>query len=163
MGDYTVVRPLLTASREEIEAYLAARHERYVTDVTNESDAYTRNYIRLHVLPALETLNPSLYETSACTQRRLRQDATSSRAPWTTPMRRTSRTLRATRMRFPRCIPRWRAGLSRAFTGSLRRTARSLARSIRVRARAGPFDQPLRVRGTARGRYGAAGVRAALF
>lgn len=75
MGDYTVVRPLLTASREEIEAYLAARHERYVTDVTNESDAYTRNYIRLHVLPALETLNPSLYETSACTQRRLRQDA----------------------------------------------------------------------------------------
>ena len=65
----------MAATREEIERYLAAHHERYVTDSTNERDAYARNYIRLRVLPALERLNPSLYETAAGSQRRLRQDA----------------------------------------------------------------------------------------
>ena len=74
-GDYKIVRPLLTVSRAEIEAYLAARNEPYVTDSTNADDAYSRNRIRLHVLPELERLNPSLYETAAGTQRRLRQDA----------------------------------------------------------------------------------------
>ncbi len=74
-ADYTVVRPLLGVSRAEIERYLAALHEPYVTDSTNTSDVYARNHIRLHVLPALECLNPSLYETAAGTQRRLRQDA----------------------------------------------------------------------------------------
>lgn len=73
--EYTVVRPLLAVSRAEIEAYLASMHESYVTDSTNTNDTYTRNHIRLHVLPALERLNPSLYDTVAGTQRRLRQDA----------------------------------------------------------------------------------------
>ena len=49
-----VVRPLLAVSREDILEWLAGRGLTYVTDSTNLSDAYTRNFIRLRVLPLLE-------------------------------------------------------------------------------------------------------------
>lgn len=55
-----VIRPLLTVSRSEILAWLGEQHLTYVTDSTNLSDAYTRNFIRLRVLPLLEELNPSV-------------------------------------------------------------------------------------------------------
>lgn len=55
-----VVRPLLTISRTDILAWLEEQHLSYVTDSTNLSDAYTRNFIRLRVLPLLEELNPSV-------------------------------------------------------------------------------------------------------
>lgn len=55
-----VVRPLLTVSRTDILAWLEEQHLSYVTDSTNLSDAYTRNFIRLRVLPLLEELNPSV-------------------------------------------------------------------------------------------------------
>ena len=74
-GSIRIIRPLISASREEIEIWLRKHGETYVTDSTNESDAYTRNYIRRHILPELEKLNPSLYDTAAATQRRLREDA----------------------------------------------------------------------------------------
>lgn len=55
-----VVRPLLAVSRSEILAWLEEQQLNYVTDSTNLSDAYTRNFIRLRVLPLLEELNPSV-------------------------------------------------------------------------------------------------------
>lgn len=55
-----VVRPLLAVSRSEILDWLAEQQLSYVTDSTNLSDAYTRNFIRLRVLPLLEELNPSV-------------------------------------------------------------------------------------------------------
>ena len=55
-----VVRPLLCVTRKEITAWLDARNISYVTDSTNLSDAYTRNFIRLRVLPLLEEINPSV-------------------------------------------------------------------------------------------------------
>lgn len=55
-----VVRPLLCVTRKEITAWLDARNISYVTDSTNLSDAYTRNFIRLRVLPLLEDINPSV-------------------------------------------------------------------------------------------------------
>lgn len=55
-----VVRPLLPVSRNEILTWLAEQQLSYVTDSTNLSDAYTRNFIRLRVLPLLEELNPSV-------------------------------------------------------------------------------------------------------
>lgn len=55
-----VVRPLLDLSREEIVNWLAAQQIAYMTDSTNLSDQYTRNFIRLRVLPLLEELNPSV-------------------------------------------------------------------------------------------------------
>lgn len=55
-----IVRPLLAVSRREILAWLEQQQMSYVTDSTNLSDAYTRNFIRLRVLPLLEELNPSV-------------------------------------------------------------------------------------------------------
>lgn len=55
-----VVRPLLSISRNDILIYLDKRHLTYITDSTNLTDAYTRNFIRLKILPLLEELNPSV-------------------------------------------------------------------------------------------------------
>lgn len=55
-----VVRPLLAVSRSEILDWLVEQRLSYVTDSTNLSEAYTRNFIRLRVLPLLEELNPSV-------------------------------------------------------------------------------------------------------
>ena len=60
-----VVRPLLVVSRTEIEEWLRVQGWDYVTDSSNLSDAYTRNFIRLRVLPLLEQLNPAARETIA--------------------------------------------------------------------------------------------------
>ena len=58
-----VVRPLLCVSREEIARYMAERDIPYMTDSTNNDDLYLRNALRLHVIPLLEELNPSVKET----------------------------------------------------------------------------------------------------
>ena len=60
-----VVRPLLAVSRAEIEEWLQTQGWDYVTDSSNLSDAYTRNFIRWRVLPLLEQLNPAARETIA--------------------------------------------------------------------------------------------------
>ncbi|MBE6936872.1 MAG: tRNA lysidine(34) synthetase TilS [Ruminococcaceae bacterium] len=71
----TVVRPLLSERREEIEAYLLEHGISHVTDSSNLEEVYTRNRIRHRILPELLALNPSLYDTAAQTLRTLRQDA----------------------------------------------------------------------------------------
>ncbi len=62
-----VIRPLLAVSREDILEWLAGRGLTYVTDSTNLSDAYTRNFIRLRVLPLLKEINPSVKSAIART------------------------------------------------------------------------------------------------
>ena len=57
-----VLRPLLDVSREDIEAYLAAKGQKYVTDSTNLVDDVMRNKIRLNILPMLRELNPAVSE-----------------------------------------------------------------------------------------------------
>jgi tRNA(Ile)-lysidine synthase len=49
-GNITVIRPLLSITREEIEAYIKNNNLVYQNDSTNFSDAYTRNKIRNQVL-----------------------------------------------------------------------------------------------------------------
>lgn len=66
-----VVRPLLCTGRQEILAYLEELGQDYVTDSTNLQDGFTRNKLRLHVIPVLETINPSVVETVARTMARL--------------------------------------------------------------------------------------------
>lgn len=55
-----IIRPLLFSSRAQVEQYCAENHLEYVTDETNFSDVYSRNRIRLEVMPVLKALNPSL-------------------------------------------------------------------------------------------------------
>lgn len=53
-----IVRPLLFTDKSEIEEYVKQNGIGYVTDTTNESTDYTRNYIRLNVLPAVKKVFP---------------------------------------------------------------------------------------------------------
>lgn len=57
-----VVRPLLGITHDEISDYLNDKGLTFVTDSTNLEDIYTRNKIRLSVIPLLETINPSVKE-----------------------------------------------------------------------------------------------------
>lgn len=66
-----VVRPLLPVSRQDITAWLASQSMQYVTDSSNLSDNYTRNFIRLRVLPLLEEIHPSVRQTIARTAEHL--------------------------------------------------------------------------------------------
>lgn len=58
-----VIRPLLCISRQEIEDYLAALGEDFVTDSTNLVANIVRNKIRLGVVPAMQRINPSVGES----------------------------------------------------------------------------------------------------
>lgn len=66
-----VVRPLLCVGREEIINYLSFLKQDYVTDSTNLQDQYTRNKIRLNILPAMESINPSVAASIFATALRL--------------------------------------------------------------------------------------------
>lgn len=46
-----IIRPLLCVKREEIESYLRERNESFQTDSTNLEEIYSRNKIRLTLLP----------------------------------------------------------------------------------------------------------------
>lgn len=52
--ELNLIRPLIGCSREEIDRYIEENSIPFVTDSTNFSCDYTRNKIRLNVLPALE-------------------------------------------------------------------------------------------------------------
>ena len=54
-----VIRPLLCVSRQEIESFLLEEGQDYVTDSTNFETEFSRNRIRLEVLPLLREINPS--------------------------------------------------------------------------------------------------------
>lgn len=64
-----IVRPMLCVGREEIVDYLQRRKESFVTDSTNLTCDYTRNKIRLEVIPKLGEINPSIKESLASTAR----------------------------------------------------------------------------------------------
>ena len=49
-----IVRPLLCLSRSEIEKYLSEHHIEYCTDSTNNETAYSRNKLRLEILPYIK-------------------------------------------------------------------------------------------------------------
>ncbi|MCD8188817.1 MAG: tRNA lysidine(34) synthetase TilS [Clostridiales bacterium] len=69
-----LIRPLLTASRAEIDAYLERWDIPHVEDSTNADTTYRRNYLRHQVLPLLKAQNPNLLEGLNRTMRGLRQD-----------------------------------------------------------------------------------------
>ena len=66
-----VVRPLLCVNRMEIEAYLHALGQPFVTDSTNLVPDVVRNKLRLQVLPLLRDINPAASANIAKTARRM--------------------------------------------------------------------------------------------
>ncbi|NLA93796.1 MAG: tRNA lysidine(34) synthetase TilS [Bacteroidales bacterium] len=68
-----IVRPLLSVSREEIESYLRERGQPYVTDKTNLETCYTRNKVRLNILPLMREINPSVDNSIIATAEHLQQ------------------------------------------------------------------------------------------
>ena len=53
----------MSVSRKEILEYLAELEQEYVMDSTNLQDEYTRNKIRLNLLPMMQEINPSVKES----------------------------------------------------------------------------------------------------
>ncbi len=58
-----IVRPLLCLDRKAVIRYLQRIGQEYVTDSTNLQDEYTRNKIRLNLLPLMQEINPSVKES----------------------------------------------------------------------------------------------------
>ena len=56
------LRPFLSVKREEIEQFLSEIGQDFITDSTNYSNDYTRNYLRNSVFPLLQSINPSVTE-----------------------------------------------------------------------------------------------------
>ncbi len=58
-----VIRPLLDVSRSEIESYIKERNLTPCHDFTNDETVYTRNKIRLELIPELKKFNPNIIKT----------------------------------------------------------------------------------------------------
>lgn len=69
-----LIRPMLSVTREEVCAFLAEYHVDYITDSSNETDAFLRNRLRHHVMPLLKQENPRLAENLSAMALRLRED-----------------------------------------------------------------------------------------
>ena len=66
-----VLRPLLAVSHTDLLEYLQELNQPYVTDSTNLTTDFTRNKIRLTLVPLLEELNPAATDNIAKTIERL--------------------------------------------------------------------------------------------
>lgn len=69
-----LLRPMLDTTRAQAEAYLTAHAIPHVEDSTNAADAYARNRVRHHAVPALESVNAAFVQHAADTAALLRED-----------------------------------------------------------------------------------------
>ena len=69
-----LVRPLLSATREDVLDYLAEHGLPHVEDSSNQADDYLRNRLRHQVTPLLRLENPNLPMAALALTYRLRQD-----------------------------------------------------------------------------------------
>ncbi len=69
-----VIRPMLTVTREEAEAFLREWCLPHIEDSSNETDAFLRNRLRHHVMPRLKEENPQLAQTLTRMALNLRED-----------------------------------------------------------------------------------------
>lgn len=68
-----IIRPFLSITRDDVEQYVKKMGLPYVTDSTNNESIYTRNIIRLDVMPYFERINPSAKESLFKTVENLQQ------------------------------------------------------------------------------------------
>ena len=69
-----VIRPMLSVTRADVEAFLAEWSLPHIEDSSNETDQFLRNRLRHHVMPLLKEENPQLAENLSQMALRLRQD-----------------------------------------------------------------------------------------
>lgn len=60
--NYTLVRPLITVTKEELESFCKVNNIKYYVDKTNFLDNHTRNRYRKYVLPFLKSENKNVHE-----------------------------------------------------------------------------------------------------
>ncbi|MBX3239233.1 MAG: tRNA lysidine(34) synthetase TilS [Chitinophagaceae bacterium] len=70
-----LVRPLLFATKKELQQFAQENNLDYVTDSSNLSDKYTRNYFRHQVIPLISKLLPEAEENMAGNIIRFRETA----------------------------------------------------------------------------------------
>ena len=68
-----VIRPLLFITKSEIRNFAQTHQITFRTDDSNESDKYTRNFIRHQIVPNLQLINPKLEQTFADNINRFRE------------------------------------------------------------------------------------------
>lgn len=66
-----IIRPLLFATRNELEGFAKENAVIWRDDSSNESDVYKRNFIRHQIIPKLKELNPSLESSFMRGQRKI--------------------------------------------------------------------------------------------
>lgn len=60
--NYTLLRPLIHTTKEEIESYNKEKNIEYRVDKTNTDEHYTRNRYRMHILPFLKKENKNVHK-----------------------------------------------------------------------------------------------------
>ena len=86
-----IIRPIITATRDEVLEYLRGLNQGFATDPSNEKPLYTRNRIRRDVLPLLATFNPRIVEMLAAEADMLRDEDAALEAMLEDAMARTVR------------------------------------------------------------------------
>ena len=69
-----VIRPMLTVTRDDVEAFLEEYALPHVEDSSNETDDFLRNRIRHSILPLMRAENPRIGENLSAMALLLRQD-----------------------------------------------------------------------------------------
>ena len=57
-----IIRPLRCVGKDDIVRFVDEYQLPYMTDSSNLSDAYTRNLVRLHLIPLMKRINPAVSE-----------------------------------------------------------------------------------------------------
>lgn len=70
----TIIRPMLSVTREEVLIFLKEYCIPFVEDSSNGKDDFLRNRLRHHIVPQLKNENPSLSQNLSAMALRLRQD-----------------------------------------------------------------------------------------
>ena len=62
LRDYTIIRPLITETKQDILSYMHQHNLKYYVDESNFSDTYTRNRYRKNILPPLKQENKNIHQ-----------------------------------------------------------------------------------------------------
>lgn len=69
-----VIRPMLSATRQQVLAFLQGRGAAWREDSTNQSQAYTRNRVRSQLMPLLREFNPAVAVALSSTAQLAREE-----------------------------------------------------------------------------------------